>query len=491
MLARRDERAVVVRKPFHVEQANDGDQQKHDPAEGDGNGPLCSLRRALLLWLVPLFLAVGCASAAFAYWSNARMVNAFMDDQMQQLAAAMAANQGVHPAAQSAERVHNWGAYVVQVYGADGRLRATSFAQLALGMSQAAGLPRRRRGRHRWRVYTVPGGQPSGERVQVAAKRELPRPPGRRARGRRGRARAAAAALVAVHPVGLARAMSLALQDIARQAAQQDEHNIAELPLRARAAGDRAAGAVLQQPAAAAARSLRDAAALRAGRRARTAHADRGHRPAAGEHAAATCRARRAAGRYGQLHAGVRRAQRLVDQLLRLSRQEAAGADGPRIVDLQAQLRESMNTLIGAGRPAQHRPRLRRRRSRRRGRSRCAASPGDLRSVLDNLIENALRYTPEGGVVDVRLLQEQGRMALEVVDTGPGIPQDLLPRVFDRFFRVPGTSADGSGLGLAIAQRGGAALRAGAHAAQPRRPQRPDRARRGAGMGLSQALIPG
>jgi two-component system, OmpR family, sensor kinase len=72
--------------------------------------------------------------------------------------------------------------------------------------------------------------------------------------------------------------------------------------------------------------------------------------------------------------------------------------------------------------------------------------------VLDNLIENALRYTPEGGVVDVRLVSENGRTAVEVIDTGPGIPPDLLARVFDRFFRVPGSQARGSGLGLAIAQ---------------------------------------
>ena len=54
--------------------------------------------------------------------------------------------------------------------------------------------------------------------------------------------------------------------------------------------------------------------------------------------------------------------------------------------------------------------------------------------------------------MDVRLVQDHGRVALEVVDTGPGIPQELLPRVFDRFFRVPGNGAGGSGLGLAIAQ---------------------------------------
>jgi two-component system OmpR family sensor kinase len=54
--------------------------------------------------------------------------------------------------------------------------------------------------------------------------------------------------------------------------------------------------------------------------------------------------------------------------------------------------------------------------------------------------------------VDVRLLQDGGRLAVEVVDTGPGIPQEMLPRVFDRFFRVPGNGTSGSGLGLAIAQ---------------------------------------
>jgi two-component system OmpR family sensor kinase len=158
-----------------------------------------------------------------------------------------------------------------------------------------------------------------------------------------------------------------------------------------------------------------------------------------------------AAQRFAQLESGVRRAQRLVDQLLRLSRQEAAGADGPGMVDLQSQLRESISTLIaladqrhidlGLVSPEQAAQPMT---------LRCV--PGDLRSLLDNLIENALRYTPEGGVVDVRLLEERGRLAVEVVDTGPGIPQEMLPRVFDRFFRVPGNGANGSGLGLSIAR---------------------------------------
>jgi signal transduction histidine kinase len=79
-------------------------------------------------------------------------------------------------------------------------------------------------------------------------------------------------------------------------------------------------------------------------------------------------------------------------------------------------------------------------------------APGDLRSVIDNLIENALRYTPEGGVVDVHVGSAKGRPYIEVVDSGPGIPAELMDRVFDRFFRVPGSTARGSGLGLAIAK---------------------------------------
>jgi two-component system OmpR family sensor kinase len=80
------------------------------------------------------------------------------------------------------------------------------------------------------------------------------------------------------------------------------------------------------------------------------------------------------------------------------------------------------------------------------------ANPHELRSLLHNLLDNALRYTPEHGVVDVRIHADGGRVAVEIVDSGPGIAPDLLPRVFDRFFRIEGSDTEGSGLGLAIAK---------------------------------------
>jgi len=72
-----------------------------------------------------------------------------------------------------------------------------------------------------------------------------------------------------------------------------------------------------------------------------------------------------------------------------------------------------------------------------------------------NLIENAVKYTPEGGAVTVIVVQTGDTVSLSVADTGPGIPPEYLPRVFDRFYRTDRSRSrdqGGVGLGLAIAQ---------------------------------------
>lgn len=70
--------------------------------------------------------------------------------------------------------------------------------------------------------------------------------------------------------------------------------------------------------------------------------------------------------------------------------------------------------------------------------------------LIRNLVDNAIRYTPEDGAVKVELIETKREVILRVTDTGPGIPVELRERVFERFFRILGTAAPGSGLGLAI-----------------------------------------
>ena len=78
-----------------------------------------------------------------------------------------------------------------------------------------------------------------------------------------------------------------------------------------------------------------------------------------------------------------------------------------------------------------------------------------LRRMLLNLLDNAIKYTPSGGMVRVKLIAEAGQINLEIADTGIGIPAEAIPHVFERFYRVEKarSRADGgSGLGLAIAK---------------------------------------
>jgi len=77
----------------------------------------------------------------------------------------------------------------------------------------------------------------------------------------------------------------------------------------------------------------------------------------------------------------------------------------------------------------------------------------ELRVLFANLIDNAVRYTPSGGQVDVSLTLRDGRRVVEVLDTGPGLPPGAVSRIFDRFYRASPPDVEGTGLGLAIARR--------------------------------------
>lgn len=89
-----------------------------------------------------------------------------------------------------------------------------------------------------------------------------------------------------------------------------------------------------------------------------------------------------------------------------------------------------------------------------------AIAPAGLETVLDAVLDNALKYTPPGGRVRVATVRAHGRVGVRVVDGGPGMDAEDRARATDRFWRAPGqTNVEGSGLGLAIAARTAAAAR--------------------------------
>lgn len=153
------------------------------------------------------------------------------------------------------------------------------------------------------------------------------------------------------------------------------------------------------------------------------------------------------------LQEGIERAQKLTEQLLSLAKTQA-GTTGETMVDISLMSRE----LIAEYLPIAEAKQI------DLGLDEVAplfmhASPGVLRLILKNALENALKYTPKGGEVTIRLFSEGNFSVIEVIDNGPGIPMSERERVFDLFYRIPGTGGDGSGLGLAIARE--AAIRLG------------------------------
>ncbi len=74
----------------------------------------------------------------------------------------------------------------------------------------------------------------------------------------------------------------------------------------------------------------------------------------------------------------------------------------------------------------------------------------DLTVLIKNIVDNAIRYTPEGGRIDLSITSETDKVIIQIDDTGPGIPDEELERVFDPFYRVRGNDESGSGLGLSI-----------------------------------------
>ena len=146
------------------------------------------------------------------------------------------------------------------------------------------------------------------------------------------------------------------------------------------------------------------------------------------------------------LGAAVERATHLIEQLLALARAEPRDAR----VERQAVMLETVAAEAIADTHALAQVRHIEMELRSESPARVAGDAAALRALVRNLVDNAVRYTPEGGSVVVRSRASDGGAVLEVIDNGPGIPPPERERAFDRFYRRAGSPAGGSGLGLAI-----------------------------------------
>lgn len=142
---------------------------------------------------------------------------------------------------------------------------------------------------------------------------------------------------------------------------------------------------------------------------------------------------------------GVDRMTRVVEQLLTLSRLESGQAVTRQSVDLVRlghELQRDMQPVM-----MQRDIRL----TLEISEGLCIESyENGLYVLLRNLLDNAVRYTPEGGQARLRMFDEAGRLQIDLADNGPGIPVADRERVFERFVRLAGQKTTGSGLGLAI-----------------------------------------
>jgi len=167
--------------------------------------------------------------------------------------------------------------------------------------------------------------------------------------------------------------------------------------------------------------------------------------------------------RLRALQGGLERISQLIEQLLDLARLQGLSAHVDEVFPFDEEVRRAVEDTL----------QLAIQRNIDLGVSRLDRAPARGQAahafaVARNAIDNAVRYTPDGGTVDVNLELRGDEIELTIDDSGPGIPTDMRERVFEPFFRVLGSQQPVTGLGLAIVRSAAQALRG--HAALEARP---------------------
>ena len=409
-----------------------------------------SLRKRLSLWLSVAIVAMGAATAFITFRLNFEDANELQDTQLQQVAAALATQSTTAPAAtfRPKDREDAETHFVIRALGG-GNVDPDPWIDVALPASLHEGLQSLQPSLVQWRVMVArnAGGQWFG----VAQRQRV------RDEAARDSAVTALVPTLVLVPLLLLIVHLLLRQGFAPLAALTreldagDGHRLRPLPtagvptealplvlalngLLARLGG------VLEQQR----RMVADAAhELRTPVAAARVQADNL------AHVELPSDARE---RLESLQRGLDRISGLVEQLLKFARvQGAEPVDEP--IALEAVIRSAIEEPLALAE------------SRRidlgcirLDRAQVRGDRHHAHALIRNAIDNAVRYTPDGGWVDVSLVVEDGVATVAVEDTGPGIPEDVRERVFAPFFRILGSQQSGNGLGLAIVRSAASAL---------------------------------
>lgn len=409
-------------------------------------GPItASLRFRLSLWISTAILAGAAIAGMYSYRAATEDAHRSQDTQLRQVGYLISRLDAVPSSPMARERVGDVdfdARLVVRFIDAPGAALPYPERPPRFANSLPDGLQTISIGRETWRVFVRTNAK--GVRVAVAQQTAV------RDAAARASAWRTVMPILFLGPVLvlmvtlLVRAMFQPLQRLARQLGARREHDLGEL--------DRAALPSEVWPFVAEINKLiaRTVRALAGQRRfiADAAHELRSPMTAMSlqaERLAASDMPGEARERLGALSAGLSRTRVLLDQLLTLARTQESGINQSTQVALKKAIQECLEDLvplaeakaIDLGVVGDADPLV-------------GGRPVDISILVKNLVDNAIRYTPPGGRVDIGVEEDRGRAVLSIDDTGAGIAPEERERVFDPFYRVLGNGETGSGLGLAI-----------------------------------------
>lgn len=407
-----------------------------------------SIQFRLSLWLSLAILAVALLAGVFAFISGFDEAHEFQDDMLRQVAALFDQEHIPVPPRQDAAKVaigDEEARVIVQYLGDGNGSPSSSRAKgLKLPTTLPDGMQTLHSGHHRYRVLvkTLASQQRIAVAQETAVRDEIARDSGLRTL-------MPFLILIPLLLVLVAHLVRKMFQPIARLSAEIDGRN--EQELHALAAEPLP---VEVRPFVVAINRLleRVAQAMEAQRRfvADAAHELRSPLTALSLQAERLADAEMpdtARQRLATLRQGIERGRRLLDQLLALARAQSAPlapSDTVAVMQVYRRVLEDLMPLADARQidiGVEGEAGLR-----------VPVAEVDLFTIVRNLVDNAIRYTPPGGRINLSMHSSAGGVSLQVDDTGPGIAPEEQARVFDPFYRVLGNDATGSGLGLSIVQ---------------------------------------